>query len=79
MINKIKKFIEDNDTTIAMTICVTAGVLMGAWAVNSAYRARGGGYLEIPGAAVKDLLAGKEVLLDCLEDAYLKMEYIPKV
>lgn len=79
MFNRIKKFYEDHDLAITYTIGAVAGVLVGAWVVNSAYRARGGGYLEIPGAAVKDLLAGKEVLLDCLDDAFLKMEYIPKI
>jgi len=78
MISRIKKFVTDHDLAITYTLGATAGVLVGAWVVYSAMHARGVATLELPNAAVKDLLNGKEVLLDCLEDAHLLVKYIPK-
>lgn len=76
MLDRIKKFITEHDTEIALTACVTAGVLMGVWVGKRAFR---GDYnLELSQAVVNDLLAGKDVLLDCLEDAHLFVKYIPK-
>src|SRR5688500_19356065 len=76
MIDSIKKFIAEHDTEIALTVCVTAGVLMGAWTARH-FITGGKEVLVLPKNAVNDLLAGKDVLLDCLEDAHLLVKYIP--
>lgn len=76
MLNSIKKFVAEHRVEIVLaTITITtAAVLLTA---NRA-ALKGGGFVELPGDAVKDLLDGKEVLLDCLDDAYLLVKYIPK-
>jgi len=77
MINRIKKFVVDHDIAIAMTVTVTASVLVGAWMTYYSV-SRGKEILVLPKDAVSDLLNGKDVLLDCLEDAHLLIKYIPK-
>lgn len=77
MINRIKKFIVEHDTEIAVTACVIASFYVGAWVVKSAIL-RGEYNLMLSQAAVNDLLAGKDVLVNCLEDAHLLIKYIPK-
>lgn len=77
MLNRIKNFISEHDIAIAMTVTVTASVLVGAWMTYYSV-SRGKEILVLPKDAVGDLLAGKDVLLDCLEDAHLLVKYIPK-
>lgn len=77
MISRFKNFIVKHDIAITYTLGATAGVLVGAWAVYSA--TRGATTLELTKDAVKDLLNGKEIVLDCLDDAYLLIKYIPKI
>lgn len=77
MINRIKEFIVKHDVEIAVTACVVGGVLLGAWTTYYSV-SRGKEILVLPKNAAKDLLAGKDILVDCLEDASLLIKYIPK-
>lgn len=76
MLNSIKKFVKEHPVEIilATTMITTVAVLL----TKNRTALKGGGFLELSGATVNDLLAGKEVLLDCLDDAYLLVKYIPK-
>jgi len=78
MLNRIKTFVSEHQLEIAVTIglVATAAIMYRNHAIKTAMR--GGAILEIEGAAVKDLLDGKDVLLDCLDDAYLLIKYVPK-
>ncbi len=78
MINRIKKFVEENSLEIVIYSSLAAAFAVGAWTTYSAI-SRSHEVLALPKGAVKDLLAGKDVLVTCLEDAHLLIKYIPKI
>lgn len=77
MLNSIKKFVKEHPVEIilATTMITTFTVLIS----KNRTALKGGGFLELSGETVNDLLAGKDVLVDCLDDAYLLIKYVPKV
>lgn len=76
MFDKIKKFVAEHPLETAIVVATT--VTVAAVLFKNRTALKGGGFLELSGAAVNDLMDGKEVLVDALDDVYLLIKTVPK-